>query len=109
MTPTQQRLDAIERANVMRARRRELRRQIRAGERTLLDVLSGPDPDVSDLALVEILAMARSTGLRSMGLAQIGEDAMHARVNLLLPAGRASERQRLWAARVGSRQLRRQT
>lgn len=101
--------EAIVLANQSRARRRDVRAGLQHRDRSLLDVLSGPDPALTGMTLIEVVAMARSTGMRSAGLARIGEDAMHARVNLMLPVERASERQRLWAARAGARGLRRQS
>ena len=107
LTPVEQRQAAIVKANEVRRARLELKDGLRAGTITLDDILlAGPHPAVLRTPLLDVMMWGKAGRLQSRGLAILGERALDARVNLLLPVGQASVRMRAWCvAHADSRRM----
>jgi hypothetical protein len=99
----EQRDAAMEKANEVRRVRLDLKRQLREGTITLDDILGGPHPAVVTTPLLDVILWTRCGRLQARSLARLGEEALAARVNLLLPVGKASTRVREWCVDHGER------
>jgi hypothetical protein len=102
MSPEVQRMSALRSANAVRLEKARIRRQIRAGELSLWDVLMDPPDVLRDSTLLDVLELSRARAGRATSLAHINERAMEEGVNLLLPVRAASQRSRAWLAANGT-------
>jgi glucose-6-phosphate dehydrogenase assembly protein OpcA len=97
MSPTEQRMIALERANEKRSRAAHLRRRL-AGERgALRAVLLDPPEEFAQVAIIDVVRLAYSKR-SAKSLARLGRLAVRDRVNLMMPLGEASLRTREWTA-----------
>lgn len=103
MQPTTQRDRALNSANEKRAAIASIRVQLSSGQLTVADVMLDPPVALKDTPLIDILRMQRARRRNGLSLAIIGEEAIDANVNLLLPLGCASARVRAWVAAHGMR------
>lgn len=62
-----QRLDALKRANEIRCKRSEVKREISSGRRSLLDVLLDHEPEIDGMLVLDLLMAVRWVG-RKRGL-----------------------------------------
>lgn len=100
----EQRARAIINANKRRQDLAQLRKRIKGDREYAATVFRDPPDAALDLAVVEVLVLARSAkGWRSSCLGEIGGQAVRDGVNLMMPLGRASARTREWAATEGLR------
>ena len=84
------------RSNVVRQARADVRRQLGSGGLTIAAAMHDRPSDLGDIALFEIVLMARNVGRRR--LRQLNERAVAAGVNLALTLQEADERTRDWVA-----------
>lgn len=98
-----QRDRALNSANEKRAALAAIRVQLSSGQLTVADVMLDPPAALQDTPLIDILRMQRSRRRNGLSLAIVGEEAIDANVNLLLPLGCASARVRSWVAAHGMR------
>lgn len=57
-----QRMDALEGANRVRKYRARMKRQVKAGERSLLEALADPEPEVHTMKAFDLLRAAPKVG-----------------------------------------------
>lgn len=94
---TDQRRTAIRKATAVRSQRANLKRDLRDGRITLDEILGAPHPAAASATLLDVLQWTRwPNGFRPTALERIGKQAVGAKVNLLLPVGRASLATRAW-------------
>lgn len=94
--------EARERANEKRAARAELRRDVQSGLLSLEDVLLPVHSLVAGLPLADVVRWQyheRATSVTA--LERLGRHAVLHGVNLMVRAGRASEKSRTWVAHYG--------
>lgn len=101
MSPAElsQRHASLELANAKRAAVVEHGRRIAAEPGYLRTVLENPPAELEDMAIVDVLRLARCNRRRSAAEQRMGRLAVEAGVNLMLPLGRASLVTRRWVAR----------
>jgi hypothetical protein len=98
MSPDEQRMKALQRADAKRIALADLRARLRSERGALADVMLDPPELLADVAIVDVVRLAY--GKRSArSLQRLGAMAAQDRVNLLMPLGSASLRTREWVAR----------
>jgi hypothetical protein len=110
MTTTER--DAQRSAALRQARRQitvrsEVRRGFRDGTLNLATVLADPPPELKRVLLVDVLRWAAVYQGATTRMVDLGAMALEARINLMVPLGRASVRTRAWAAEHGALRLQR--
>lgn len=98
-----QRDRALSSANQKRIAIAGIRAQLSSGQLTIADVMMDPPRELLATPLIDILRMQRGRVRSGLSLTIIGEEAIDANVNLLLPLGIASARVRGWVAAHGMR------
>lgn len=98
-----QRDRALSSANRKRIAIAGIRAQLASGRLTVADVMMDPPDALTGTPLIDILRMQRASRRNGLSIAIIGEEAIDANVNLLLPLGCASARVRAWVASHGMR------
>jgi hypothetical protein len=107
MTATEQRVTALKTANVKRIDVARHKRSMRGNAKAVIDALEERPDDLAHIPVVELLAWARTCGLRSATMEKVGRRAVADGVNLLVPLGRASSHTRQWAMDYGLEHVRR--
>jgi hypothetical protein len=103
-----QRIAALAVANRIRQERAALKRDLHDGRITLEDILGAPHPAVVNTPLLDVLCWTRrGNRFQATGMAQLGRAAVDARINLLLPVGRASVTTRAWCVQIAQHNMRR--
>jgi hypothetical protein len=97
LSPTEQRMAALEVANSKRLRKAELRRRLVSERGALRDVLLDPPPEFAHMPIIDVVRLAQ-TSRAAKSLQRLGRLAVRDRVNLLMPLGSASLRTREWTA-----------
>lgn len=92
---------ALASANTKRTKIADLRRRARRNPQAVIDALTDPPEYAHHITVLELLAMARSTGMRATAIEHVGYRAINDGINLLVPLGRASATTRYWACLNG--------
>ena len=100
MSPTQllQRRDALASANHNRLKITDLRKRLTSEHGMMREVMENPPPELASYALVDVVRLMHSQRC-SKSIQRLGAMAIHHRINLMIPLGKASLASRRWVAR----------
>ena len=85
----EQRMRALEKGNRHRSYRKVLKAEVKRGERSVLDVLAGPPPEVATMKVFELLL-----AVPKWGRVKVNKTLSRAQVSPSKTVGGLSERQR---------------
>lgn len=96
---TEQRTAALKKAQAIRSEKARLCATVRGNPEALAALILDPPDALANIRLFELARMSRRDRCnRSPGIEGLGRRALIARVNLMVPLGRASVRSREWLA-----------